>query len=394
MLSPLLQVYKRCKLEFTSGKGVFLREKSGKKYLDLGAGIAVNSLGYANAKLVKAITKAAKKPWHVSNLYEISGQTELAEKLVKHSSCNQTFFCNSGTEAIETAIKIIRKYYSAKKQASKKEIITFEHAFHGRTIAAISAAGSKKYQEGYAPLLEGFKTVSLKDLDIDQVKKAVNKNTAAILIEPVQGEGGVHVFPNKFLKDLEILCKEKKIILAVDEVQCGVGRTGKLFHYQWAGIKPDIIAVAKGIGGGFPLGACLVKKDIAAAMTMGSHGGTYGGNPLAMSVGNAVLDQVLKPGFLDKIKDKGDYFQKGLEALQRKYPDTITEVRGKGLLLGIKIKKDYMKLVEIIRDNGVLTIPASNDVIRIIPPLIIKKKEIKLALSILDKSLEEFINND
>jgi len=394
MLSPLLQVYKRCKLEFVSGKGAFLRSKQGKKYLDLGAGIAVNSLGYAHPKLVKAMIKAAKKPWHVSNLYEISGQHELATKLVSNSSCDQTFFCNSGTEAIETAIKIIRKYYTSKKQAHKKEIITFEHAFHGRTIAAISAAGSAKYKEGYAPLLEGFVHISLEDLNIAKVKKAVNKNTAAILIEPIQGEGGVHVFSNKFLKELELLCTDKKIIFAVDEVQCGVGRTGKLFHHQWARVKPDIIAVAKGLGGGFPIGACLVKREIGSSMTPGSHGGTYGGGPLSMSIGNAVMDQILKPGFYDKVKEKGEIFKEGLELLQRKYPEIITDVKGEGLLLGLEIKQDYVKLVEIIRENGALTIPASNDVIRIIPPLIIKKKDIKLALSILDQSLEQFKNND
>ncbi|MBT4878963.1 MAG: aspartate aminotransferase family protein [Alphaproteobacteria bacterium] len=394
MLSPLLQVYKRCNIEFTAGKGVYLYSKDKKKYIDLGAGIAVNSLGYANKKLVKALKKAADKPWHVSNLYEIEGQVELASKLVENSACDQVFFCNSGAEAIETAVKIIRKHYHSKKQYQKKEVITFEHAFHGRTMTAISAAGSKKYQDGYAPLLPGFRYLSLKNLTIEKVAKEINSKTAALIIEPIQGEGGVHVFSNKFLKDLAKLCKEKKIIFGVDEVQCGMGRTGKIFHHQWANIKPDIITAAKGIGGGFPLGACLVRKDIASAMTMGSHGGTYGGSPLAMAVGNAVFAQIAEPKFLASVQENGALFKEGLCSLQQQYPQIITEVRGEGLILGIRISHSYMKLVDLFRANNLLTIPASNDVIRVIPPLIITKKEIKLALSYMEKSLKEFEQND
>jgi acetylornithine/N-succinyldiaminopimelate aminotransferase len=394
MLSPLLQVYKRCNLEFTSGKGVFLQSKSGKRYLDLGAGIAVNSLGYANKKLVKTLQKAALKPWHVSNLYEIEGQFKLAQQLVQHSSCDQVFFCNSGAEAIETAIKIIRKYYHSKKLYQKKEIITFEHGFHGRTFAAISAAGSKKYQEGYAPLLPGFRYVKTKNLTIEKLAKEINSKTAAIFIEPIQGEGGVHVFDHKFLQDLAKLCQAKKIILGVDEVQCGMGRTGKIFHHQWAEIQPDIITAAKGIGGGFPLGACLVKGDIASAMTMGSHGGTYGGSPLAMAVGNEVFRQISAPKFLAQVRENGTIFKEKLCSLKAEFPEIITEVRGEGLILGIKIADSYLKLVELFREYGLLTIPASNDVIRIIPPLIIKKKEIILAISYMKKALEQFRKND
>ena len=390
MISPLLQVYKRYDLEFISGKNATLKRKNGEKYIDLGAGIAVNSLGYSNKQLIKTLIKAAKKPWHISNLYNIKGQNQLAEKLTKNSSCDQVFFCNSGAEALETALKIIRKYSESIKKPNKKEIITFKDAFHGRTIGAISAAGSIKYQKGYAPLLPGFINVETKDLTIEKLEKFITKDTAAIFLEPIQGEGGIKQFSNKFLKEIATLCKKKKIIFAVDEVQCGMGRTGKIFHHQFAGVKPDIIAVAKGIGGGFPLGACLVKKEIGAAMTYGSHGGTYGGNPLAMAVGNEVFDQISNEKFLKQVSEKGKYFKNKLTELQKKHPKIIKEVRGQGLMLGLKINKNYFKLVDIFRENKALTIPASNDVIRIIPPLVISKKEIDLAIKIFDKSLLEF----
>jgi acetylornithine/N-succinyldiaminopimelate aminotransferase len=390
MISPLLQVYKRYNIEFTSGKNSTLKSKNGHKYLDLGAGIAVNSLGYNNKKLIKTLIKAAKKPWHISNLYHIAGQTELAEKLTNNSSCDQVFFCNSGAEALETSLKIIRKYSEFIKKPHRKEIITFKDAFHGRTIGAISAAGSKKYQEGYAPLLPGFVNVDTENLTIKKLAQHVNKNTAAIFLEPIQGEGGIKQFSNKFLKEIEDLCHKKKIIFAVDEVQCGIGRTGKIFHHQFAGVKPDIIAIAKGIGGGFPLGACLVKKEIGSAMTYGSHGGTYGGNPLAMAVGNHVFSEISQKKFLDQVVRKGQYFKDQLIMLQKKHPALIDEVRGQGLMLGLKISKNYLKLVDILRENKVLTVPASNDVIRIIPPLVITDNEIKLALKIFDKSLSQF----
>lgn len=386
-MNPILPVYKRCDYAFTSGKGCFLKDSKGKKYLDLGAGIAVNSLGYSYPKLVKTLKKAAEKPWHISNLYEISGQQDLAEKLVQNSSCDQVFFCNSGTEAIETAIKIIRKYFNSKEKSKKKKILTFEHAFHGRTLAAISASGNKQYQEGYEPLSPGFINVPLKNATKDKISKYITDDIAAILIEPIQGEGGVNVFTKNFLKELEKICRTKKILLVVDEVQCGVGRTGKFFHYQWSDIKPDIITVAKGIGGGFPLGACLVKESVGKVMTYGSHGGTYGGNPLAMNVGNTVIDEILKKGFLENIVAKGKYFKEELKKLQNKYPQIVKTIKGEGLMLGVEIVTDHIKIVESLRKEGVLTIPASNKVVRIIPPLIITKKEINLAIKTIDKIL-------
>lgn len=384
MLSPILPVYKRCDLEFVSGKGCFLEDSYGNKYLDLGAGIAVNSLGYGNPKLIKALKDAADNPWHISNYYHIPGQKDLASKLVENSSCDQVFFCNSGTEAIETAIKIIRQYFHSHNKVQQKNILTFSHGFHGRTIAAISAGGNKQYQQGYAPLLPGFVNIPLQDANSHDILKYIDDTVAAIMIEPIQGEGGVNVFSREFLQTLEKICKEKGIILVVDEVQCGIGRTGKLFHYEWSGISPDIIAVAKGIGGGFPLAACLVKQHVGKVMYCGSHGGTYGGNPLAMSVGNAVIDEILSQEFLENILEKGKLFKDALIALQVKYPDIISEIKGEGLMLGIKAPGNHLKIVEELRKNRVLTIPASNEVIRIIPPLVISKSEINLALNTIE----------
>ncbi len=393
MLSPLLDVYKRCNLEFTSGKGSYLKSKDGKKYLDFAAGIAVNALGYAHPRLSSAITKAAKKPWHVSNLYHIAGQENLAQKLVANSSCDQVFFCNSGAETIETAVKIIRKNAAASNNPKRHKIITFEHAFHGRTMTAISAGGSKKYQEGYAPLVSGFVNVPLKHAKFPELKKYVKADVAAIALEPIQGEGGVNVFSKKFLKELYEFCQAEKILLLVDEVQCGMGRTGKLFHYQWSGIKPDIICVAKGIGGGFPLGACLVKKEYGKAMTPGSHGGTYGGSPLAMSVGNAVIDEILKPNFLHRVQENGKFIKSELIKFQVKFPELIKDVRGEGLMLGLEINGDYTRFAAELRAAKLLTVPASNNVIRIIPPLNIKKKDLQLGLNIIKNTLENFSND-
>lgn len=389
MSNPILPVYKRCNLEFISGQGCYLSDIKGNQYLDLGAGIAVNSLGYQHPKLVNALCDAAQKPWHVSNLYNIPGQKELANKLVNNSSCDQVFFCNSGTESVEAAIKIIRKYHHSNK-TGKQNIITFENAFHGRTIAAISASGNKKHREGYAPLLQGFINVPEQDSNSNGIKKYIDDTIAAVIIEPIQGEGGVNVFAPEFLKELEDICKKNGIILVVDEVQCGIGRTGKLFHYQWSGINPDIITVAKGVGGGFPLAACLVKNEIGKVMECGSHGGTYGGNPLAMSVGNAVLDEILSRNFLDSVIDKGKYFKDLLLEIQKEYPNVISAIKGEGLILGIKAPKNHMRLVELFRDNKLLTIPAGNDIIRIIPPLIISKEEIESAINIIKKVLDDF----
>jgi acetylornithine/N-succinyldiaminopimelate aminotransferase len=386
MSNPLLSVYNRTDIEFVSGKGCFLKDKNNKKYLDLGAGIAVNSLGYNNPKLTKILKKSACLPWHVSNIFKISGQVELAQKLVDNSCCDQVFFCNSGTEAIEAAIKIVRKYNSLKK-SNRNEIITFENAFHGRSMSAISAGGTDKYKEGYEPLLPGFKNVPLVDAEISKFKKYITKNTAAVALEPIQGEGGVYSFSKKFLNDLQKLAKEKGFLIIADEVQCGVGRSGKFFAYQYSNLKPDIICVAKGIGGGFPLGACMAKKEIGSSMTPGTHGGTYGGNPLAMAVGNAVLDQILAKGFIERVKENGDYFSQELKTLKNEFPNKIADILGSGLMIGLKLKGDHLKFVEELRYNGAIAIPAGNNVVRIIPPLNISKKEIDLALKIIKKSL-------
>ena len=397
MSSPLLPVYKTINLEFTSGSGCFLAASNGKKYLDLGSGIAVNSLGYKHPKLQSALATAITKPWHISNLYHISGQKNLAQKLCNNSSCDQVFFCNSGAEAIEAALKFTRKYYSVNNQTSKKNILIFENAFHGRTIGALSASGNAEYQEGYQPLLTNFIKVPLAKANINHIDEFINDELGAILIEPIQGEGGINNFSADFLKKLALICKEKNILLITDEIQSGIGRTGKLFAHQWHDIEPDIITTAKGIGGGFPLGACLVKKHVGQAMTYGSHGGTYGGNPLAMSAGNAVLDEILQQKFLDNVIENGTYFILALQKLQQKFSNIISEIRGTGLMIGIKAPNYHLKIIELLRDYNIvttpiLTIPARGEIIRIIPPLIISKEEINLALHSITQILKKLSN--
>ena len=390
MLSPLLNVYNRCDIAFSKGEGVHLYSDDGKDYIDFGSGIAVNSLGYNHPSLTAAMQEYASKPWHVSNLYKIPGQEALAQKLVDNTGLDFVYFCNSGAEAVETAIKIVRKFNHVNK-TGKTEILTFEYGFHGRTIGAISASGSPKYQDGYAPLLPGFKVIPFAEShDIDAIEAYVTDNTAAIMLEPIQGEGGINVFSNALLEALSELCKKRGIALMFDEVQCGIGRTGKLFHYLWSNIKPDIISSAKGLGGGYPLSACITNKHYGSCMMPGSHGGTYGGNPLAMHIGNVVIDEVLKVGFLENVLKNGKILKQGLENLKAEFPNIITEVKGEGLLLGIKIKRDYVKLADFIRKELVLTIPASNDVIRIIPPLVVNESDINEGLSRIRKALKNF----
>ena len=390
MLSPLLNVYNRCDIAFVKGEGVHLYSEDGKDYIDFGSGIAVNSLGYNHPSLTKAMQEYASKPWHISNLYKIPGQESLAQKLVDNTGLDFVYFCNSGAEAVETAIKIVRKFNHINK-TGKTEILTFEYGFHGRTIGAISAAGSPKYQEGYHPLLPGFKVIPFDEChDIDAISKHISDNTSAIMLEPIQGEGGINVFSNSLLEGLAKLCKKREIALIFDEVQCGIGRTGKLFHYLWSNIKPDIITSAKGLGGGYPLSACITNEYYGSCMMPGSHGGTYGGNPLAMHIGNAVIDEVLKAGFCDNIISKGKILKQGLENLKAEFPHIITEIKGEGLLLGLKIKQDYVKLADVIRKELVLTIPASNDVIRIIPPLVVNEADIAEGLNRINKALVNF----
>ena len=383
--SKLLPVHKRFDISFSHGKGVYLFSDD-RKYLDFGAGIAVNALGHCHPKMVEAITKQANKLWHVSNIYNVNELNNYAEKLVNSTFADYVFFCNSGAESLECTIKMIRRHFYTKGETNKYRIITFTGAFHGRTIATISAAAKKKYLEGFEPALPGFDNVEFGN--IEAVRKAIDKNTAGILIEPIQGEEGIRVSDKKFLQELRQLADEKNLLLAFDEVQCGMGRTGHLFAHDYYGIKPDIVATAKAIAGGFPLGACLATKDAAKGMTIGVHGTTYGGNPLAMAVAESVLDIMLEKDFLENVKKISNELKTGLENLKNKFPDMIVEIRGVGLMLGIKFnqKIDNAKMVEKFIENELLTIPAGENVIRILPPLIINSDHVKEALDKMEKS--------
>ena len=371
--SKLLPVHKRFDLNFSHGAGSYLFNHQGQSYLDFGAGIAVNALGHCHPHLVSALTLQAQKLWHVSNIYNTNQLNDYANKLVNASGfADYVFFCNSGAESIECAIKMARRHFYV-KNSPRYRIITFSGAFHGRTIATISAASKPKYLEGFTPALPGFDNVEFNN--IEAVKNAISSETAAILIEPIQGEEGIRVASLSFLQQLKKLCDEHQILLIFDEVQCGMGRTGYLFASDYFGVKPDIISTAKGIGGGFPLGACLATKNASIGMTYGVHGTTYGGNPLAMSVANALLDVVLAEGFLQQVKQMSKELQTLLFSLQQKYPAIIAEVRGVGLMLGLKINDCLLntKVVEKFIENQLLTIPAGENVIRILPPLIINR---------------------
>jgi len=350
----------------------------------MGAGIAVNALGHSNPELVKALTLQASKLWHVSNLYEIPEQQRLADLLVEASFADNVFFTNSGTESCELAIKMVRKYWYEKGQKNRVEIITFEGSFHGRSSAGISAAGGEKLTKGFGPMLPGF--VHLPWSDHDAIEAAINEDTAAILIEPIQGEGGIRCLPDECLKSLRILCDKHDILLIVDEVQCGIGRTGKLFAYEWSGVEPDIAMVAKGIGGGFPLGAVLAKENAASGMTAGTHGSTYGGNPLACSVGIKVLELVNTPKFLNSVISKSGIMSQGLLRLIDSYPDIFDEIRGTGLMLGVKCKCSNLDFVKGGYENAILTVPASDNVIRLLPALNITTEEVNEGLSRLERT--------
>ncbi len=385
----LLPVHKRFDIAFSHGLDAYLFAGN-KKYLDFGAGIAVNCLGHCHPKMVEAITNQAKKLWHVSNIYNGNELNLYAEKLVEHTPfADYVFFCNSGAEAIECAIKMIRRHFYVKNQAEKNRIITFTGAFHGRTIATISAAGKQRYIEGFEPRLEGFDNVEFGN--IEAVKNAITKHTAGILIEPIQGEEGIRVCDKKFLKQLRELADKHELLLAFDEVQCGMGRTGKLHAHEYFDVKPDLIAVAKAIAGGFPLGACLASKNAASGMGIGVHGTTYGGNPLAMAVANSVLDVMLAHGFFKNVSETGAELKNVLEEIKIKYPKIIDEIRGVGLMLGIKInaKIEHLKIVEQFIENGFLTVPAGDNVIRIIPPLIINSDHIEEARHKIELSLSQ-----
>ncbi|MEP2946402.1 MAG: aspartate aminotransferase family protein [Lentilitoribacter sp.] len=372
---------------FTSGEGVWLETDQGEKYLDFTAGIAVNSLGHCHPHLVETLKTQAEQLWHISNLFQVTGQSKLADRLTANTFADKVFFTNSGVEAMECAIKTARHYHFANGQPDRFEIITFEGAFHGRSTATIAAGGQEKYIEGFGPKAPGFVQVTLND--VDGLKEAISEDTAALLIEPIQGEGGLRYVPTEFLKLLRDLCDETGALLIFDEIQCGVGRTGKLFAHEWSGVTPDIMAVAKGIGGGFPLGACLATEEAAQSMVPGTHGTTFGGNPLAMSVGNAVLDVVLEEGFLENVQDVALLLRQGLAELTDTYPDIIEEIRGQGLMIGIKCKTPNVELLGAMRDEKFLAVPAGDNVIRLLPPLTLTTDEARDGLSRIKNALKK-----
>ena len=387
MIPSVLPTYNRAPLSFVKGEGSWLIEADGRRFLDLGAGIAVNALGHAHPDLVKALTDQAQKLWHVSNLYTIPEQQKLADQLVEHTFADTVFFTNSGTEACELAVKMARKYWYEKGQPEKTDIITFDGSFHGRSSAGIAAAGSEKMIKGFGPILPGF--VHLPWNDKAALEAAITETTGAILIEPVQGEGGIRPLPDADLKALRQLCNDKGLLLILDEVQCGMGRTGKLFAHEWAGITPDIMMVAKGIGGGFPLGAVLATENAASGMTAGTHGSTYGGNPLACAVGSAVMDHVADPAFLDGVRARAGTLRQKLEGLVAAHPDVFEEVRGSGLMLGLKCRKSNLDVVNAGYDKQVITVPAGDNVIRLLPPLNITEDDIAEAIARLDAAASQ-----
>ena len=384
MIPSLLPTYNRVDLAFEHGQGSWLVTEGGARYLDLGAGIAVNALGHAHPALVAVLTEQAQKLWHVSNLYKIPAQQALADALVDQTFADTAFFTNSGTEACELSVKMARKYWYDQDQPERVEIIGFEGSFHGRSSAGIAAAGGEKLTKGFGPLLPGFTHIPFADLDA--LKAAISDQTAAVIIEPVQGEGGIRPLPDQCLKGLREACDDAGALLILDEIQCGMGRTGVLFEHEHAGILPDIMAVAKGIGGGFPLGVCLATERAAKGMVAGTHGSTYGGNPLACAVGYAVLETITDNGFLENVRAVSGYMRQRLEGLVAAHPDIFESVRGVGLMIGIKCKCANMAVVQAGYDAGILTVPGGDNVVRILPPLTITRDEIDEAMTRLDKA--------
>ena len=382
-MSYLADNYKRRNISFLKGKGSYLFSTDGKKYLDFLSGIAVNTLGHSNPKLIKALNSQAKKVWHVSNSFQIPEGEILAKKLAKRTFAEKVIFVNSGAEANEAAIKVARRYFYSLGKPNKNRILCIKNSFHGRTLANIFASGSKKMTEGFGPKVSGFD--HFKYSDIKSLKKKITKKTAAIFFETAMGESGIKVHTKKFLKEVKKICKKRDILLILDEVQCGIGRSGKFFAYEYANVKPDIVPIAKGIGGGFPIGAVLMTKKVSKCMVPGTHGSTYGGNPLAMAIGNVVMDEVFKKGFLKNVRKNSNYFLKKLNDLKKNYPKVIKEIRGIGLLIGIKVNVDLGNFINKLTNNKLLTIRAAENVVRILPPLNVKKREIDQALKILNK---------
>ena len=385
-VQPLYDTYNRAALRFERGEGIWLITEGGDRYLDFAAGIAVNSLGHSHPHLVNTLKDQADKLWHLSNLYEVPGQEKLGRRLVEATFADKVFFTNSGAEAIECAIKTARRYHYVNGNPERFRIITFEGAFHGRTLATIAAGGQAKYLEGFGPKVDGFDQVPFGDEAA--LRAAITDETAAILLEPVQGEGGLRGFPEEFMRLIRKICDDKGLLLILDEVQTGVGRTGKLFAHEWSGITPDIMAVAKGIGGGFPMGACLATAEAAKGMTAGVHGTTYGGNPLAMAVGNAVLDVVLADGFLENVQETALTMKQGLASIIDRYPSVVSEVRGRGLLMGIKCVVPNVTLIQALRDEHFLSVGAGDNVIRLLPPLVTTPEEAREALKRIEMAVE------
>jgi len=386
-MSSVLETYARKNISFSKGKGCYLYDLNGEKYLDFVSGIAVNSLGHCHEHLVKIIQEQSQKLWHVSNAFIIPEQEKLAKRLCNYTFADKVCFQNSGTEATEASIKIARKYFHTIGEPQKKRIITFKGAFHGRTIAALFAANNPKHTEGFDPKVDGFDQVPF--ADHESLKKTITDETAAILVETIQGEGGIKEVPDYCLKGLRELCDKKNLLLILDEVQCGIGRTGDFFAFEKSGIIPDIVPIAKGIGGGFPLGACLLTKKVSIGMTPGTHGSTFGGNPLAMAVGNGVLDIILQNGFLDNVKKISKYFDQELTGIKKKYSKIILEVRGRGLLKGLKLAVDNTKFIEALMKYKMLVVKAEEQVIRLFPALIVSKKEIDEAISKINETCKE-----
>ena len=387
-MSSILNTYNRKKISFSRGKGSYLYSTNGKKYLDFVQGIAVNCLGHANNYLISAIKKQSQKVWHVSNAFVIPEQEKLAKRLTKKTFADFVAFQNSGAEATEAAIKFARRYFYSIGQSKKNRILCVNNSFHGRTLATVFASNNKKSMEGFYPKVDGFDHFNFGDHN--SLEKAITSRTAAIMVETILGEGGIKVIPDICLKGLRKLCDKKKILLILDEVQCGIGRTGKFFAFEHAKIKPDIVPIAKGIGGGFPIGACLLNKKVASGMKPGTHGTTFGGNPLAMSVANAVLDVILKKNFLNNVVKISKYFHLELHKLKKNYPNIIKEVRGMGLLIGLKLSVDQSDFINKLLKNNMLSIRAAENVVRILPPLNVKKKDIDLALTILTKVCKNY----
>ena len=386
-MSYLAKNYNRKKISFKRGKGSYLYSSNNKKYLDFVQGIAVNSLGHAHPKLVKTIKDQSKKLWHVSNAFEIPEGERLAKKLCKKTFADYVMFQNSGAEATEAAIKVARRYFYSIGKPNKNRILCIKNSFHGRTLAAIYASGSKKMTEGFGPKVPGFDHVKFRDTKprFPNIRGKIKKNTAAIMVETILGEGGIKPIPDKCLKYLRKICNQKKILLILDEVQCGIGRSGDFFAFEQSKVKPDIVPIAKGIGGGFPIGAVLMNKKVASGMSAGSHGSTFGGNPLAMVVGNTVMNIISNKKFLDNVKKLSKYFLSNLSKIQKQYPSLIKEIRGRGFLIGIKLYKDQSIFIKKLMDENLLTIRAAENVVRILPPLNVKKKEIDEALKIINK---------